>query len=264
MNSGVHDKSKPISTSDPYLSLCITCMGRTDHLSHTMPENIAAAEGQAVEFVLLNYSSPDSCDEWVCQTLKHEMASGIVTYYRYDGATRFHHAHAKNLAHRLARGLVVCNVDADNYIGQGFVTYLMNAFLTHPDSFFRAVPAYEGIFGRLAFFKSDFFRLGGYDESLKHGWGWEDVDIIYRAKAFGLREMFIEDLAFLRFISHDDSERVKHTLCKHREDSLAKHRKMSAESIARGSLVANKGLPWGSGKVIRNFEHMICSRFLRP
>ena len=149
-------------------------------------------------------------------------------------------------------------------VGQGFVTYLMNAFLTHPDSFFRAVPAYEGIFGRLAFFKSDFFRLGGYDESLKHGWGWEDVDIIYRAKAFGLREMFIEDLAFLRFISHDDRERVKHTLCKHREDSLAKHRKMSAESIARGSLVANRGLPWGSGKVIRNFEHMICSRFLRP
>ncbi len=254
MNCRVIDESKLFSNSDPYLSLCTTCMGRIDHLRRTMPENIAAAEGQAVEFVLLNYSSPDSCDEWVHQTLKHEMALGIVAYYRYDGATQFHHAHAKNLAHRLARGSIICNVDADNYIGQGFAEYLLNAFSIYPNSFFRAVPFLEGIFGRLAFLKSDFYRLGGYDETLKHGWGWEDEDLILRAKALGLNEMFIEDLAFLRFISHDDGERVKYTSCKIKEDSSEKHREMSMESRARGDLIANKGLHWGSGKIIKNFE----------
>lgn len=235
-------------------------MGRLEHLKYTLPENIAAAKGQPVEFVLLNYSSPDSCDGWVRQTLRDEIAHGVLNYYRYDEAVYFHHAHAKNLAHRLARGTILCNVDADNYIGRGFAEYLLRAFATQSDVFLRGLDTPTGeVFGRLAFAKADFCELGGYDEHFNFGWGHEDGDIIDRAKAIGLKEIYIEEPTFLRYIWHDDNERVRHTLLKNKWESQVKHLQASTDSIARGNIIANSGLSWGAGKVVKNFTTEVVS-----
>jgi hypothetical protein len=236
----------------PYLSFCTTCMGRLEHLKRTMPANLDASEAKDIEFVLLNYSSQDLCEDWVRQTFQREIATGLVVYYRYDGATQFHHAHAKNLAHRLARGQIVCNVDADNYIGRGFADYIMRSFSDHPGSFIRA--KLGQVFGRLAFLKADFTRLGGYDERMTHGWGAEDCDLIERAKATGLRGLCIDSDEFLQYISHDDDERGKLCKCRNIFQSHQMHIQMSTNSLARGKLVANEGLPWGCGKVMKNFE----------
>jgi hypothetical protein len=236
----------PPLTGIPLISFCTTCMGRLKHLKCTMPENMLAASRQDVEFVILNYSSPDECEEWIRETFRQEMRSGTVVYYRFDGATYFHHAHAKNLSHRLARGAIVCNLDADNYIGEGFVEYLLNIFQAKPNGFMRAVRGQ--VYGRMAFRKTDFLKLGGYDERMK-GWGAEDLDLAGRAKAFGLTEVVITDPAFLRYIHHGNAERVRLLPVKNTLASDRRHRRMSARSIARGKLVANLGLPWGAGNV---------------
>jgi hypothetical protein len=256
-NIQTNEKDTFLETGE-IVSFCTTCMGRLEHLKSTLPENIAAAEGQPVEFVLLNYSSPDFCDDWVRQRLHNEIAHGVLSYYRYDGAAYFHHAHAKNLAHRLARGTILCNVDADNYIGRGFTEYLLSAFATQSDSFLRGLDTPTGeVFGRLAFKKADFYKLGGYDERLNSGWGHEDGDIIDRAKAIGLKEIYIEEPTFLRFIWHDDNERVKFAFLKNKWDSQVKHAQASADSLAHGNFIANSGLLWGAGKVVKNFTKEI-------
>lgn len=243
--------------ASPRVSLCTTCMGRLEHLKHTLLENIAVTEDLDIEFVLLNYSSPDFCDEWVRTTLEMEIRSRRLAYYRYDGAVRFHHSHAKNLAHRLARGNIVCNVDADNFIGSGFGCYLAKEFNSQNGVFLRGGRPNEESGGRIAFLKTDFCKLGGYDESMNSGWGYEDWDLITRAKLSNLKEVFIYDPTFLKFITHGDSERVRLSREKIKSDSDNEHRRISFLSVTRGKLIANDGSNWGRGRVIKNFEEEI-------
>jgi hypothetical protein len=231
-------------------------MGRLEHLKHTLPENIRDTEGFEAEFILINYSSPDSCEEWIQENFDKEIRTNKLVYYRYDGASKFHHSHAKNLAHRVASGEILCNVDADNFIGKGFGQYLLESFAAQPGCFIRSLPRKE-CFGRLAFLKADFFRLGGYDERMNSGWGYEDWDLMDRAKLIGLREKFIDEPKFVRFIGHDDFERVKHSTQKVKEDSDNEHRRLSFISIQEGCFVANEGLKWGSGRLSKNFHHEI-------
>src|SRR4051794_24309230 len=104
------------------LSFCTTCMNRLGHLRETLPRNLIAATGRGpVEFVVLDYNSSDGLAEWTADVLGSHLASGLVRYYRTPRPARFHMSHAKNVAHQLAVGDVVCNLDADNILGSGFV-----------------------------------------------------------------------------------------------------------------------------------------------
>ena len=164
------------------LSFCITCMGRLHHLRQTLPKNLAwTTHLPEVEFVLLNYSSPDALEDWAKVELAEAIQRGQVVYYRADGFTHFRMAHAKNIAHRLAAGEIVCNLDADNFLGTGFAEFLLETFGSGERIFARS-PVSKGTHGRIAFRKADWMALGGYDERVSHGWGFEDQDRIQRAR----------------------------------------------------------------------------------
>src|SRR3954468_418660 len=111
------------------ISFCITCMGRRQHLEQTLAENlrIAASSRVRCEFVLLDYSSPDGVGEFIAHELSGSLRDGVLSYYRLEGAETFHMAHAQNIAHRLAAGPYVCNLDADNLLLPLFADHLAEA-----------------------------------------------------------------------------------------------------------------------------------------
>src|SRR6476660_4405577 len=85
--------AKASRTSTMKISLCTTCMGRAHHLKQTLPRNLADsvdwARPEAVEFVVLDYSSPDDLAEWITTDpeLRPYLEAGILKFARSQGHT---------------------------------------------------------------------------------------------------------------------------------------------------------------------------------
>lgn len=197
------------------VSFCTTCMNRTTHLKQTYLKNITDnLDYPNVEFILVDYNSSDGLQEWVRENLTEYMEKDIVKVYRTKKPKEFHMSNAKNIAHSMATGDIVCNLDADNYAGKDFAYYINHVCTTNkqPIGFFDKdkLPVNvnsRGIGGRIFLFKKDFLTLGGYDERFS-GWGYEDEDFINRAIKLGLKKSPIT-LPFLNGISHTNTQRDK-------------------------------------------------------
>jgi predicted glycosyltransferase involved in capsule biosynthesis len=230
------------------VSFCTACMNRLNHLRQTLPTNLQNNTGcPSVEFVVLDYSSSDGLKEWIEKEMGNYLNTGRLVYYLANGFQYFHHAHAKNAAHRLARGEIVCNLDADNFTGQRFAEYLVESFSGKERLIVRAQKKYRGTFGRIAMRKIDFELIGGYDERMKFGWGNEDMDIINRASMMGFREHLIPiHSTFLKAIQHSRKDRIRHTQFQNQSESRQIHRVLSLNSIKRKEFIANRGKLWGN------------------
>jgi len=256
------------------LSMCTTCMGRTHHLKQTLPKNLADsvdwAHPNRVEFVVLDYSSPDDLADWITTDpwLRPYLDAGILKFARSYGQAYFRHSHAKNMAHALATGDFVCNVDADNFVGRGFTDYLAAIFSRRPNAIVASnrfdirlnADTYKGCMGRVALSKQNFTMLGGYDESDRfRGWAGEDTDLVIRAVRKFLRPVFIRDRRFLQAVQHSDLDRIKLTLFSDADLELARIEALDGSNVrpilryvasrAVAPRVANRGVPIGAGRV---------------
>lgn len=184
---------------DYKVSFCITCKGRLDHLKETLPQNLKNnADYPNTEFVILNYDSPDGLEEWLQENYKAEIESGKIRYAKYAPAPHFKFAHAKNMAHRVATGDILCNLDADNTTGPGFAKWLNQEFSKDKNICVRpgvCTLAKQHILhgdkrwetcGRIALHRDNFLQLHGYDERISY-WGGDDIDLYRRAQLAGLR-----------------------------------------------------------------------------
>lgn len=234
------------------ISFCTTNMDKADqpepllrlrHLQQTLPQNLrdnVTARGPEVEFVVLDYNSVPELREWIFSDprLTSYLKSGILKYYRTEEPENFHMSHAKNMAHRLATGDVLCNLDSDNFTGHRFADYLASVFRKFPDSVvnpsLRVSKMFDhserGFFGRLIIRKDDFERLHGYDETFQ-SWGNEDTDLIIRAKGMGLHHRRMENLSFLQVIGHDNRSRVCNM---HPKDEIDAREEDIKEAKSRG------------------------------
>ena len=195
------------------ISLCTVCMNRLHHLKYTLPRNIQDnMHYPRVEFVLLDYNSQDGLADWVKDNLMPYIEQGKLAYYRTTEPDHFDRSHSKNVAHRIASGDILCNLDADNYTGKGFADYVCRKFSENPHTYLvpdqKLLDGDWGAFGRICLKKADFNALRGYDESFT-GWGLEDTDFLYRLKGLGLEEAYIEDPRFLQQMEHGVEDRVQ-------------------------------------------------------
>ncbi|WP_430908667.1 glycosyltransferase [Maribacter sp. 2-571] len=193
------------------ISLCTVSMNRLHHLMQTLPKNIEDnIDYDNLEFVVLNYNSKDAIDEWVTKKMGKYLDSGILQYYKTTEPESFQHSHAKNAVAKCAKGNIICNVDADNFIGKGFVDYVNKVF-TENKNVFIATPKNAkavGCYGRICAKASDFYKITGYDETMK-GYGFEDFDLTNRLEMLPLTRIKITNSNYLNAISHDDGERLK-------------------------------------------------------
>lgn len=230
------------------LSFCITCKGRRHHLEQTLLRNLEDnvdlySEDQNVEFVVLDYSSPDGLTDWMLNSpeFKPYFQSGVLRLAGLEGQEHFYHSHAKNIAHKISSGDIVCNLDADNFTGPGFGRYLQSVFAGGGSKivFFNIFdgaykgPDYKGATGRVALLSRDFHELGGYDETPRFGgWAGEDGDLIIRAIRKGLRPVLIKDRErYMKTIPHDNSLRVCFCSADDRAHSLKTMEMMCADPV---------------------------------
>lgn len=194
------------------ISLCTVCMNRLHHLKVTLPKNIEDnLKYGNVEFVILDYNSSDELEVWIKTEMAKYLEKGIVNYFKTDEPTFFLRSHAKNVVSRCASGEIICNVDADNFTGKGFVDYVNNEF-NKSQAIFMATNinnTSRDSGGRICMKTSDFHKISGYDESMT-GYGFEDEDLKYRLEMLPLKRIEIEQFEFVNAITHNHQERMGH------------------------------------------------------
>jgi glycosyltransferase involved in cell wall biosynthesis len=238
------------------ISLCTTCMGRLSDLIQTLPQNLEdSASYPRVEFLLLDYNSRDGLEDWVRQNLGSQIESGRVTYARTCDPQWYSMSHSRNLAFRLARSEIVCNVDADNWIGAGFLEKV-NELANEQPSRAIFIKGKQLLRGRLGFFKDEWEKLlGGYDEDLE-GYGHDDRDLVVRAQKLGFRMKFFGGKYVTR-LKTSGSNKVMNMRVKDWRRTEKLNKELSEAKINRGLLMANAGRPWGAGHVTVNFREEI-------
>ena len=218
------------------LSFCITCKGRLHHLKKTLPVNLWICEAYAsrVEIVLLDYNSSDGLCEWIPRNL-------VLKVYRTSRPQKFHISHAKNVVHRLASGKFLCNLDADNFLTDGFVRKVLS--LKENEITYGK----GGSWGRICITRDAFFALGGYDEAFQ-GWGMEDKDLVFRAKE-GLGFKCIEITPWAPYIEHGDEERFRYFMDQSPEQLWEQNRTQHLRKMEKGEYIANQNKSWGKEAV---------------
>jgi hypothetical protein len=239
------------------ISFCTTCMNRLFHLKETYLKNIKDnLEYKNVEFVLINYNSKDTLHEWAKVNLKKYIDAGIVNYYHTNEPQLFHASIAKNLAHKVATGDIVCNLDGDNFTGKDFAFYIN--YLYHKEGlnnlYHFAKAPFWGTEGRIVMSKKHFFELGGYDEALEPT-GHEDHDLMDRAKAYGVKYHRIGIENFLHYLSNSTLEKVANVSDKKVDfyELESRNRETSTQNILNNKLKANPA-GWGLVPLFKNFE----------
>ena len=188
-------------------------MNRLHHLKETLVQNIEDnKEYPNIEFVILDYNSSDGLEEWVKKDLHQYIVSGVLKFYRTTDNPYFDRSHSRNVLFRLASGDIVCNIDADNFAGKGFASYVNECFQQEESIYLVADTKkrfyfLRNAFGRFCVRRSDYLRIGGLDEEMK-SYGSETVDLYERLALAGLNEKVIEKTSFLQTISHGDEERI--------------------------------------------------------
>jgi predicted glycosyltransferase involved in capsule biosynthesis len=92
-------------------------------------------------------------------------------------------------------------------------------------------------------------KLNGYDESMR-GWGFDDWDLIDRAKASGMTvHVFPEH--FIKFIAHSHEERGQRLEEGFREIITEGNynRNIQEANQRNGIIVVNKDQPWGLARL---------------
>jgi hypothetical protein len=136
-----------------------------------------------------------------------------VKYYKTYEPEYFDLAHSKNMSLKLATGDIIGQIDADNFTGPGYTSWVREAFRTNgPDTVTTtlrkdAIP-YRDQGGKLCLSRRLLYSVNGYDESLV-GYGMDDVDLVNRLEKAGGKRIFIERDEHLRFIDHSDTVRLR-------------------------------------------------------
>jgi hypothetical protein len=239
------------------IAFCATCKGRAQHIEETLPQNLMDNPGYPDEavFVLLDYNSQDHLAEYVRTSHQESIDAGRLVYYHHKEPKKFKVAHAKNMAHRLGilEGAdILVNLDADNFTGPNFATFIAEQFDTKEDVFLFArmiqhgpdrLP--RGINGRIAASAKAFLKAGGYDERFAT-WSPDDKDFNLRLRRLGYKGKEI-DRRFLNCILHNDRMRFKHVST---HEAYGDQRDETVDSC--DTTVVNDGRI-GCGTVYKNF-----------
>lgn len=166
----------------PAVSFCSTCRNRLWQLRQTLPVNLSTLRRQTgTELILVDYGSSDGLAEWVWQNFQGEIDAGLLQFFQLEGRPPWNCARAKNLAHRLATGSYLFNLDADNFIQQHDLEQINPAAVAGKVIHQWSGDWHDGSPGRIGLPRELFYTLGGYDEGML-GVGMHDIDLLHRCE----------------------------------------------------------------------------------
>lgn len=228
------------------LSFCITCKNRIHQIRQTLRQNLEDNKGfkDLIEFILVDFGSTDGLQEWISENFTDEIEEGYLKYYYTEEMSSWHMSVAKNTSHILANNLIVVNLDCDNFTGknggmfiiENMIKYGWDKTVIHQMS--REIG--DGSCGRVSISKSNFLILRGYDESFEP-WGYDDIDMIERAKQIKLNYIYLPNIRYNRVVLNTMEERMANINSKLSCEEMDKHNKqLSIKNIAAGKYRANK------------------------
>ena len=193
----------------PTIVFCTTCKGRVQHIEQTLPRNLSDNQDYPnCKFLVLDYNSTDYLTDYL-----YGLEDPRIVAYSLKFPGPFKMAHAKNMAHRLGilEGAdVLVNLDADNFTGPGFASYIAEQFSTE-ETFLWAKMVQgklsKGISGRIAVSVRTFLNSGGYDEKYST-WSPDDKDFQTRLRRMGYQARQIPH-QYLGALLHNDRMRFK-------------------------------------------------------
>lgn len=245
------------------ISLCTNCMDRLHDLSQTLPFNIEHERYPQVEFVLLDYNSrKDDVGKWVQENMGKYIEKGVLNYYRTDEPQHYSMSHSRNMQFKLAQGDIVINVDGDNFIQPRDGT-VPTTLCERINLLANQAQGQKAIFakgkrllhGRLGFFKKEFLELGGYDEEMI-GYGYEDCDLMRRAWFSGFTLYWIGGL-YIDRIRTPNKQKGENMPIKNWRETEVQNKLIGYAKLEAGQFIANVGVPFGKGKVVKNFKEEI-------
>lgn len=239
------------------IAFCTTCKGRVQHVEQTLLKNMRDNTRDNCTFIVLDYNSRDGLDRYL-KGFCNEIQSGKLAVYSFPTANKFHMAHAKNMAHRcgmLEGANVLCNLDADNFAGEGAADYIEGQIGSPSRCFLWSEMVKDGegrlpkgISGRIAVTTDAFVKVGGYDEKYAT-WSPDDKDFQTRLCRLGYYAQKMDN-RFLKAILHNDRLRF-------REYPEAKSQVTEdgfhSDIYESENTIANFG-NFGCGTVYRNFD----------
>jgi predicted glycosyltransferase involved in capsule biosynthesis len=188
------------------LSYCISIMNRLYQLKETLRENINNSSENS-EFIIVDFNSNDGIKEYIYNNFQNELQSKKLKYYFTDEIKYWHASICKNITHFKANGKYIVNLDCDNFIGNNGDELILNTFNKKGDNIIISQTnniVSSGNGGRISISKDNFINLGGYDESF-YPMGYQDYDLIERAKKYGLEYININKNNKAIFNSKNDS-----------------------------------------------------------
>ena len=193
------------------VSICITVMNRLHHIKETLSVNLLENDSPGIEFILLDYNSNDSLDQYIKTNFSQHLETGRLIYYKCNTVQSFKRSHSRNMAFRLATGDIVCNLDGDNYAGEDFGKYVQQIFSGGENICLTGLQNQwlHDASGKLCVRKSDFLEVTGYDENFE-GYGFEDYDMVNRLFLSGCKPYTMNKKPFLRGIKHTNADRLIH------------------------------------------------------
>ena len=237
-----------------FISYCTTCCNRLWQLALSLPGNLKRLK-ENEELILVNYGSTDNLTRYI-QSSKlclEFIENKKLIYAEVLNVKTYHSSKAKNIAHRLGNGKFLVNLDADNFnigINNEFQKHKYKNVIVH----LWSKVAWNGTFGKIAISKNNFYRLGGYDESLLP-MGFQDIDLLNRANAMDIKKM--ERPLTNKFIFNSVEEKIKFTGRSDWHECNHANYLKSNENIKNNKLIANKESGWGDANLILNLKETI-------
>jgi len=236
------------------ISFCTTCMNRLYHLKETYPTNLKRCESYAeAEFILLDYGGSDGVCEWVSESLAPWLDSGRLKFMRAEGQRYWVAAHAKNIAHRAATGDILCNLDADVTVPEGFCDFVARSFSERSIVMAfssKDADGNDGCAGFVAARRDDFYSVNGYDENINLGWGYDDMNYQFRVRMHNKLELFVPP-PFISCIPHSNEVRTDNCQLKDIRETMELSKNICEDAAISSDYVANKGVEWGVAEISR-------------
>ncbi len=229
------------------ISFCTTHMKRIEQISQTLPVNLAdnQAYSDFIEFVLVDFiiDGDYRLFEFVNRNMKNYIDSKYLRYYHTSKLKNFHAPICKNTTHRLSSGDVIVNLDCDNYTGKNGGNIILDIFKNEGKNVFIHQESNNltrtGSCGRICYYRNDFFKAGGYDESF-FPCGHHDRDIMTRLIHMGIKKIKFDNEIYNKAIRNTKLETIKNVGIDMSYSEMVQYNKSkSLENISNGKLVAN-------------------------
>ena len=203
------------------IALCTATKNRLWQLKHTLVPNLVAIwpHRRWVRYYIADFGSTDNTVDFILNTCQPFIRQGLLKVFVAIEPTRTRHQasyghywHAsicKNAIHAQATEDILVNVDGDNLMGPEFPLNVDDQFQQGFGVIHYNVDSIRpGTYGRIAYHRTDFEYLRGYDEDA-FPMGSQDWDLIDRLVRLGRLRKNVRDPELVKAIPNTLEEKIR-------------------------------------------------------